>query len=156
MFSSGSSIRVYDSNDGGVCESFLYDVAVGDLVYTVNGRFCPVLEKKMYGIDHCGVLKSESGSKLSCFYHALFMGYDKTDDVPKQLVANEMVGKYWKLYDSGYSDTLFEKVIDWRPLYFTKKAKLMPIQVCSLVVAEDHTFFVNDVAVYDNTVGVFS
>jgi hypothetical protein len=154
MFCAGSVILVYDSVVGGICNTFIDNVEVGDLVYTVNRRFCPVTEKISSCKDHCGVLISENGLKLRCFYRASFMGYDEVDGETQLFVANEMRGRHWKCYDEqNPHQFIFDKVIDWRPYYkfVRKELTLRSMQLFSLVVANDHSFFVNGVAVYDNS-----
>jgi hypothetical protein len=68
-----------------------------------------------------------------------------------------MVGFYWKRYDEYHPNRfIFDKVVDWRPCYertFKKdhgKPSLLLENMYSLVVDGDHSYFANDIAVYDN------
>ncbi|MDR0610766.1 MAG: hypothetical protein LBG58_11695 [Planctomycetaceae bacterium] len=156
MFLAGSVVWV--QKDGILCELPIQHVRVDDLIFTEKCRFCRVVETHAQAVYH-GLLMSDTGWKIWCFYNTSFFGYEKAGGEPKDVLAKDMVHgtKYWKCYSTFYpdSDVRFERVIDWRPCYnkFPKNGQfqLLYRNAYSVTVEEDHSFFVNGIAVFDNT-----
>ncbi|MDR2705664.1 MAG: hypothetical protein LBC02_07790 [Planctomycetaceae bacterium] len=158
MFLKGSTVWVQKNGD--LWETRIQEVQVGDLVFTEKCRFRPVVETHVQAMLY-GSLRCENGWKIWCFYHAPFFGYTKPKGEPEVVFASDMShGYYWKRYSDCVPDEVdFEKVTDWRPAYnhnpFAKKKNGLPPldleNAYSLVVEEDHSFWLNNVAVFDDT-----